>query len=613
MRNKILGVNFDNTGRAEVLLWAPKVNKAEVLLKESGKKLPLEELEHGYWQLKTEAIKPGDRYLFTLDGDKDRPDPASLLQEDTVHGASVAVDIKAYQWTDQDWNNIPLKEYIIYELHTGTFSPEGTFAGIEKKLDYLVELGINAIEIMPVAQFPGGRNWGYDGVLPYAVQNTYGGPKALQQLVDACHQKGIAVILDVVYNHIGPEGNYLGDFGPYFTEKYNTPWGNAINFDDAWCDGVRQYVIENALMWFRDFHIDGLRLDAVHAIKDFSPVHILREIKLRVDELMKETGRRHYLIVELDLNDTRFINPLEKEGFGMDAQWVDEFHHALRVSAGGDTNGYYADFNGLAHLAKSYTDAYVYTGEYSTHRYKNFGVKAENNPGEQFIVFSQNHDHVGNRMLGERTSALHSFEMQKLMAAAVLTSPFLPLLFMGEEYAEPNPFQYFVSHTDKDLAEAVRKGRKAEFAAFHAQGEAPDPVAEQTFNRSKLQWNIQETERHQSMLKYYKQLIALRKQHAVLSTLDRKQLSTEISESAKTLIVHRWQNKLHLVCILNFSDQQQAVKLPEHSLQWHKIHDSASPEWLGPQEAPLYAAAGDNLILQPESVLIYESSVIQPT
>jgi len=608
MKNRTLGVNFNSSGEAEVLLWAPKAKKVELLLKDTGKKIPLKEGEFGYWSGTSTEIKPGSKYMIVLDGEKDRPDPASLAQEDTVHGSSIAVDLKSYQWTDKDWQNIDLEKYIIYELHTGTFSPQGTFAGIEEKLDYLLELGVNAIEIMPVAQFPGGRNWGYDGVLPYAVQNTYGGAEALQHLVNTCHQKGIAVILDCVYNHVGPEGNYLNDFGHYFTSKYNTPWGEALNFDDEWCDGVRRYFIENALMWFRDYHIDALRLDAVHAIKDFSPVHILREIKLEVDKLMSETGRKHYLIVELDLNDTRFINPLEKQGFGMDAQWVDEFHHALRVTAGGDRNGYYADFNGLAHLAKSYNDAYVYDGQFSPHRKRTFGIKAKDNPGKQFIVFSQNHDQVGNRMLGERTSQLHSFELNKLLATAVLVSPFLPMLFMGEEYAEPHPFLYFVSHTDKELAELVRKGRKAEFAAFHAKGEAPDPVAESTFEESRLQWNLLDQEPHKTMLKYYQKLIQLRKTHPVLSSLNRKHLRTEHNEDQQTLIIHRWEQKLHIVALLNFSKQQQKIKLPEYSLQWQKILDSASPEWKGSQEALAYAASGDEIVLQPESVILYQSS-----
>ncbi|WP_207428062.1 malto-oligosyltrehalose trehalohydrolase [Pedobacter sp. SYSU D00535] len=599
-----LGVNFTSGGQAEILVWAPKAKQVELLLTDSQQKISLEEQEFGYWTAKTATIKPGDKYSFLLDGEKERPDPASLQQEETVHGPSIAFDLKAFKWDDQDWNNQDLEDYILYELHTGTFTEEGTFAGIEQKLDYLKELGVNAIEIMPVAQFPGGRNWGYDGVLPYATQNTYGGPEALQRLVQACHKAGIAVVLDVVYNHMGPEGNYLGDFGHYFTEKYNTPWGNALNFDDAWCDGVRQYFIENVLMWFRDFHIDALRMDAVHAIKDFSPVHILREIKLRVDELMKETGRRHYLIVELDLNDTRFINPLSEQGFGMDAQWIDEFHHALRVTAGEERNGYYSDFTGITHLAKSYQDAYVYDGQFSPHRQKTFGIKAESNPGKQFIVFSQNHDQVGNRMLGERTSQLVSFDMQKLMAGAVLVSPYLPMLFMGEEYAETHPFLYFVSHTDTELAEAVRKGRKAEFAAFHAEGEAPDPVSEETFNESKLQWQLLTKDPHATMFSFYKKLIQLRKELPALHRLNRKLLQVEADEASQTLSLLRSYENQHVFVAMNFSQQEQDLKTP-NGYKWKNVLNSAAPEWGGTATAPAEIEGGATLSVPPESILIY--------
>lgn len=598
-----IGINFDKSGQAEILVWAPYAKKAEIALADKTS-IPLQKAEHGYWTEVTNKIKAGDLYKVKIDG-KEFPDPASLSQPNGVHEASQAIDLHNHRWQDSQWKNIPLEEYILYEVHAGTFTPEGTFEEIEAKLDYLKSLGVNAIEIMPVAQFPGNRNWGYDGVLPFAVQNSYGGAKALQNLVDACHAKGIAVVLDVVYNHIGPEGNYLGNFGPYFTEKYNTPWGNAINFDDAGCDGVRNYFVENALMWFRDFHIDALRLDAVHAIKDFSPVHILREIKLRVNELMKKTGSNHYLIVELDLNDTRFINPLEEHGFGMDAQWIDEFHHALRTTAGGETSGYYADFNGISHLAKSYQDAYVYDGQYSPHREKTFGVKAENNPGKQFIVFSQNHDQVGNRMLGERTSQLMSFEMQKLMAGAVLCSPFLPMLFMGEEYSEPNPFQYFVSHTDPELAEAVRKGRKAEFAAFHAQGEAPDPMAEETFENSKLQWELINQEPHLTMLNFYKHLIALRKQNPALKHLNRKHISVKHDEEKKTLVLQRWHKEHRVICLMNFSSTEQTVEIPTESSSWYKLLDSASPEWKGSHESASEISSKKKLKLAAESILVY--------
>jgi maltooligosyltrehalose trehalohydrolase len=370
---------------------------------------------------------------------------------------------------------------------------------------------------------------------------------------------------------------------------------------------VRQYFIENVLMWFRDFHVDALRMDAVHAIKDFSAVHILREIKMHVNELMQETGRQHHLIVELDLNDTRFINSLEQQGFGMDAQWVDEFHHALRVAAGEPQTGYYSDFSGISHLAKSYKDAYVFDGQYSPHRKKHFGIKAENNPGQQFIVFSQNHDQVGNRMLGERTSALLSFEMQKLMAAAVIVSPYLPMLFMGEEYGELHPFQYFVSHTDKELAEAVRKGRKAEFAAFHAEGEAPDPVSEETFNQSKLQWDLLNDEPHKTMFHYYQALIDLRKHELSLKHLERQHLDAQANESENTLLLRRWYEDEHVLCLMNFSKEQQQMQLPLDGNEWMKIFDSAEPRWKGPKAAEETATNGATITLQQESILIYSN------
>ncbi len=598
---RTLGVNFNETGEASVVVWAPEAKTIDLLVADT--RLALSQTELGYWELNSTSIKPGDLYQFLLDGTDTYPDPASLGQPQGVHGPSQAVNLGIFAWNDAGWTT-SLDQYIIYELHTGTFTQEGTFAAIEQKLDYLLELGVTAIEIMPVAQFPGARNWGYDGVFPFAVQDSYGGAHALQHLVDCCHQKGMAVILDVVYNHVGPEGNYLGEFGKYFTDKYHTPWGGAINFDDAWCDGVRRYVVENVLMWFRDFHIDALRMDAVHAFKDLSPVHIVEEIRRNVDNLMQETGRTHYLIAELDLNDNRFITPTEKGGYGMDAQWIDEFHHALRVTAGGERTGYYSDFDGIHHLAKAYTDAYVYDGQFSNHRKKFFGTKAETDRGEQFVVFSQNHDHVGNRMLGERTSQLVSFEMQKLLAGAVLMSPYLPMLFMGEEWGEPNPFLYFVSHTDPELAEAVRKGRKREFAAFHAKGEAPDPMAPDTFEKSKLQWELLEKDPHHTMHSYYQELILLRKKLPALRRLSRKNLTVTVNEKQQTLQLWRWHEDQHVLCMMNFSDKAQSMPIPEHPMPWQKVLYSAEDTWAGPEPASQLPGHSKMVTLHPQSLLI---------
>jgi maltooligosyltrehalose trehalohydrolase len=609
INRRSIGVNFTEQGEAEILLWAPLAKKVCIRLLDSNRMLALKKEEFGYWHLQTTQLRPGELYSFVLDEKLELPDPASLAQPDGVHGPSQAVNLNDFHWTDQQWKNPSLAEYIFYEVHIGTFSERGTFRGVEKKISHLKSLGVNAIEIMPVAQFPGERNWGYDGVFPFAVQHSYGGAKDLQHLVNVCHGEGIAVVLDVVYNHFGPEGNYVHQYAPYFTDKYKTPWGNAVNFDDAGCDGVRHYFIENALMWFRDFHIDALRMDAVHAIKDFSPQHILREIRGYTDELIRQQQRPHYLVVELDLNDTRYIQPKAKDGYGMDAQWIDEFHHALRVTAGEEGTGYYADFKGIHHLAKAYRDAYVYDGIYSAHRQKTFGVKATEQPGHQFVVFSQNHDHIGNRMLGERTSVLASFEMQKLLAGAILVSPYLPLLFMGEEYGETNPFLYFVSHSDAELVENVRKGRKAEFAAFHIAGEAPDPQADETFLKSKLQWDLPEKDHHKVLFVYYQALISLRKKLPALYILDRKQLEASCDEANNTLQLHRWHNNQHVLCLLNFSNIPQAISVTTNQ-RWKKIFDSADPQWNGP------AASADLLTniavvpVQPESIVIYTSDYV---
>jgi maltooligosyltrehalose trehalohydrolase len=605
LNRKTLGVTLAD-GKAQILVWAPDAGVVDLV---AGDELSiaLEKQQRGYWYGESDMLKAGSRYKFRLDADKQLPDPASVSQPEGVHGPSEVIDIQSFSWTDTNWSNLPLDKYIIYELHTGTFSQKGTFPGIAAYLAHLKELGVNAIEIMPVAQFPGERNWGYDGVFPFAVQHSYGGARGLQELVNTCHEAGIAVILDVVYNHMGPEGNYLGSFGPYFTDKYKTPWGSAINFDDAGCDGVRRYVIENVLMWFRDFHIDALRMDAVHAIKDFSPVHILQEIRNHVDELMELTGRKHYLIVECDLNDTKYINPVDKAGYGMDAQWIDEFHHSLRVASGNERNGYYADFNGIEHLAKAYTNAYVYDGIFSEHRDKTFGIKAEYNPGSQFIVFSQNHDQVGNRMLGERTSGLVSFEMQKLMAAAVVMSPYIPMLFMGEEWGETNPFQYFVSHTDPELAEAVRKGRREEFKEFHAQGEAPDPMSEETFRNSKLQWQLLEKEEHQLIFNYYKELIAIRKLMPSLYTLDRKHVFAEADAEDQTLLLHRSFGDEHVICLMNFSKQQRSMLTLSYDFEWHKVLDSADATWGGANECPQTVRGGEAILVPAESVIIFKN------
>ncbi|QMW01071.1 malto-oligosyltrehalose trehalohydrolase [Spirosoma foliorum] len=626
INHRTLGVTFSANSTC-VRVWAPQAQSVELRVYNRELTIPLQN-DGNYWQANANQLQPGDTYKFILNGTLERPDPASLAQPDGVHGPSQVLDVTTFAWTDADWRNLPLEDYLIYELHTGTFTPEGTFAGIESRLDYLRELGINTIEIMPVAQFPGTRNWGYDGVCPYAVQYSYGGAAGLQQLVDSCHRKGLAVVLDVVYNHMGPEGNYFGDFGPYFTTRYQTPWGNALNFDGDYSDSVRRYFVENVLMWFRDFHIDALRIDAAHAIHDTRETHLLREIKLYVDELMSQTGRQHYLIVESDQNETRFIQPLADQGYGMDAQWNDEFHHALRVAAGGERKGYYADYNGIMHLAKSYKDAYVYDGTYMPRRARIVGKSTAGYAGRQFVVFSQNHDHIGNRMLGERPSQLVSFAMQKLMAGAVISSPYLPMLFMGEEWGESNPFLYFVSHSDPTLIEAVRQGRKREFAAFQtpiptsstpvpgevvASIDLLDAQDERTFERSKLQWSSLAKEPHQTLFRYYQTLLALRKQSS-LRHPDRESVAVVADEVQQTLTLFRQHKQFQkgqltesetVVCLMNFSKETRSFTLTATERQWQKLLDSADPQWLGSVQAPMTLAGNESVVVQAESILIY--------
>jgi maltooligosyltrehalose trehalohydrolase len=560
LRQRQTGINFLQGEVAYASVWAPFAHSVEIL--NNNHELPLTAVEMGYWEAKTTDIKPGDTYWFRLDGSKVLPDPASLFQPAGVHGPSQTVDLTVFNWNDNQWSGIEPKNLIIYEVHPGTFTAEGTFEGIAGKLKYLKDLGITAIEIMPIAQFPGSRNWGYDGVFPFAVQNSYGGPVELQRLVDASHQTGLAVILDVVYNHLGPEGNYLSQFGPYFTDKYKTPWGMAINFDDEWSDGVRKFYIENALMWFRDFHIDGLRLDAVHAIKDFGAKHFLLELRENVDSLNALLNKHHILIGESDLNDVRYINLPASGGYGLDMQWCDEFHHALHALVTGERSGYYTDFGDTALLVKSYREAYVFDGIYSNHRKRIFGNKATGQPGYKFIVFAQNHDHIGNRMLGERLSVLVDYETLKLIAGAVFVSPYIPLIFMGEEYGETHPFLYFTSHEDEELVRMVREGRKNEFTAFMSKGEPPDPQAIDTFHQSKLQWNNHNDEQLR-LFNYYSELIRLKKHHPVLQNTNQQEMEATIVENKNAIILIRRDQGNLFIALMNFETEDVWITLSD--------------------------------------------------
>ena len=601
-----VGAKASADGSCEFTVWAPFPEKVQLEIQGGKKAIAMENDQYGYWFTTLENIPPGTRYKFILDGQLRRPDPASRCQPCDVHEWSEVVGCHDFGWSDSEWQNIPLAEMIIYELHVGTFTSEGTFTAIIDKLDHLLALGVNAIEIMPISQFPGSRNWGYDGVYPYAAQYSYGGPEGLKKLVDACHQKGIAVILDTVYNHMGPEGNYLSDFGPFFTEKYSTPWGKAINFDDPYSDHVRSFFLQNALMWLDEFHIDGLRLDAIHAILDNSARHFLKELRQNVDELQLKTLRRHYLIAESDMNDVRVIQPYNNGGYNLDAQWADDFHHAVHTLATGENEGYYSDYGSVGDLAKAFRQAFIYDGTFSLFRKRTIGNDPSGQRPEQFVVCIQNHDQVGNRMLGERMCQLVSFEMLKLTAGIMLVSPFVPMLFMGEEYGETHPFLYFVSHGDPNLVAAVRKGRKKEFKYFKWKGSVPDPQAEETYNQSKLQWNYSEDRQQTTLLSYYKKLIHLRKA-STFNPFKNAGMKTDIDEKNKLLVVYSGKStdQKQLCAILNFSKKEQRVNIRSGKKQWRKIIASSDKHWDGTADVQ-EIIKNEDVMVYPESFVLYK-------
>lgn len=492
------------------VVWAPNASRVDLQLLEPYHRLvEMESDSRGYRFAHVRDLLPGARYLYRLNGQTGRPDPASRWQPMGVHGPSAVVAPDP----PPPWDAPVLRDYVIYEVHVGTFTRPGTFDALRYQLDRLVRLGVTALELMPVAEFPGARNWGYDGVSLYAAHSCYGGPAGFRRLVEACHHAGLAVVLDVVYNHLGPEGNYLREFGPYFTDRYKTPWGEAVNFDGPGSDHVRRFFLENALYWIRDCGVDALRLDAVHEIYDRSAYPFIQELADVVHRYAAESGRNVYLIAESDLNDAKIIRPREDQGFGLDAQWADDLHHSIHALLTGERMGYYSDFGNIDHLEKALAQGWVYSGQYSPRRAVRFGNSPAGLAPEKFVVCAQNHDQVGNRMLGDRLAQIVGFEKAKLAAATYLLSPFTPLIFMGEEYGEPSPFPYFVSHSDEDLQRAVREGRRLEFAAFLADGEPSDPQHPATFTGAKLNPECAWNEPHGSMERFYARLIALRKSY----------------------------------------------------------------------------------------------------
>jgi maltooligosyltrehalose trehalohydrolase len=600
-------------------VWAPYAKEVTVAITSPQERLlALTPSRSGYFEGFAEGLAADSRYSYVLDRDKTRPDPASRFQPDGVHGPSAVVDPHEFRWTDHDWRGLALQDYVIYELHVGTFTEAGTFDAIIPQLQYLKqEVGITAVELMPVAQFPGARNWGYDGVYPFAPQNSYGGPAGLKRLIDACHKQGLAVVLDVVYNHLGPEGNYLSDYGPYFTDRYRTPWGQAINYDGHDSDPVRRYFIGNALYWITEYHVDALRLDAIHGIYDFSAKHLLQDLAEAAHEEAALLRRPVHVIAESDLNDTRVIKPSTFGGYGCDAQWNDDFHHALRVVLTKENQGYYQDFTGMADLVQAINQGFVYTGRYSEFRRRRHGHSSELIMPSQFVVYSQNHDQVGNRADGERLSMRLSLEALKAAAALVLLSPNVPLLFMGEEYGERAPFLYFIDHSDPGLVEAVRKGRREEFAHFGWREEdIPDPSALSSFERSRVHPGPQKDARSANLLRWYRALIGLRKQFPVLGTSkDGRHHDALWSEAdGQVVTLHRWMAQgPEALLIIGLNDVPQPLTLRRPAGSWRLQLNGADHEFGGSGKCEFPALldireSGHSIVIPSFSVAVYLST-----
>jgi maltooligosyltrehalose trehalohydrolase len=580
-------------------VWGPRATRVSVVV--DGERYAMESEPRGWWVATVEKAHAGSRYGFLLDSNENPdenpdetpvPDPRSARQPDGVHGLSELVDHIAFAWSDTGWRPPTLGSGVIYELHVGTFTREGTLDAAIGRLEYLRELGVTHVELMPLAAAEGERGWGYDGVALYAPLEAYGGPDAVKRFVDAAHQRGLSVLIDVVYNHFGPSGNYSGKFGPYITDRHTTPWGGAVNFEDAGSAEVREFFIDNALMWLRDYHFDGLRIDAVHAFIDRSAIHFLEQLEDEVRTLSNHTGRYYAVIAESDLNDPRLVTEREAGGYGLDAQWSDDFHHALWVVLTGERTGYYQDFGqdfgSMADLATAIREAFVYQGQYSPHRKRNHGRPIGALPSDRFLGFIQNHDQVGNRAQGERLSQIVDMGRAKIAAAMVLLSPFVPMLFAGEEFAASTPFQYFTDFQDKELGRLVSEGRRREFVAFGwAPEEVPDPQAEETFLRSKLRWEEISKGVHAEMLEWYRRLIALRRAEIALTRTELRQVQVEFDEGKK------WLRMKHGPVEVAFNAGTSEVRLPVGDS--YKMVLASTPE---------VVREGSDLRLPPGSVAV---------
>ena len=601
-------------GRVEFCVYAARWAGVSLLLETGGRpeEIAMEHLGNNLYHTFVEGRGRELRYKYMLKGREGGafPDPYSHYQPEGVQGFSQVVDHEAYHWGDAAWKGPAWEKAIIYELHPGTFSSRGTFAGVAEKLDYLLELGINTLELMPLTQTPGRWNWGYDGVNLFSVNHNYGTPGDLKYLIDCCHRKGIAVILDIVYNHFGPEGNYLARFGPYFTDKYETPWGAAVNFDDVGCAAARRMVLDSVRHWIERYHFDGLRLDAVHAIRDQSRPHILEEIAAAARELEKKLGRRIVIIAESDANDARLITPAAEGGYGLDAQWMDDFHHTVHTVLTGEENGYYQDFGRMEDLEKVYGN-YLYTGEYSHFWNKRRGSDAAALPGSCFVTAIQTHDQVGNRARGERLAQLVDFPYLKAAAGLLFMAPYIPMLFMGEEYGEKNPFLFFTDYQDPALKKAVLKGRREEFASFGWES-VPNPEDEATFFKSRLTLREEWRARQGQIFAWYRDLIALRREHPVLKRPEKKGTAVSVEPETGLVKISRRSGKISITALTNLGRSTLTMPHPPGKV----IFNSEEPRYGGREkeagEAETIRRKGGEMMKQrallPGQFLIFEST-----
>ncbi len=606
----MLGAFYANN-TTHFTVWAPLKDTMFLhVISPEDRKVEMTKDSKGYFTVEVPDAKPGWRYYYRPNDERDVADVASHFQPEDTLGPSEIVDHAAFEWNDDSWKGVPLQDMVFYEIHVGTFTKEGTFEAIIPYLDDIISTGINAIELMPICQFSGHKNWGYDGTYPYSVHLSYGGPEGLKKLVNACHLRGIAVFLDVVFNHIGPEGNNFEAYAPYFTDKYKAPWGTAINFDGEYSDGVKEYFTENPIFWFEQYHIDGLRLDAVHEIYDRNAVNVWQIMYEKIRLYEQKAGRRLYTTAESDYNSPRVTKHPDGGGMGFNAQWLDDFHHILYVLLDPAGQDRYHDYKTMEQLTKAYTDGFVHSGEYVEFRKRVHGASSAGVPAYNFVVFNMNHDQVGNRIGGERLSMLVSFEKQKLAAAALMLSPYVPLLFMGEEYGEDTPFYFFVSHHNKDAVKGVQEGRRKEFEKFGLkEGENfPDPGSDETFNACKLQWSKRKQGKYAIMLNWNKLLIQLRRTNSILHNFNKNNIKA-FPLGEEGLVIHRQSDdgRDHLFCCLNFTDTNLTYVLPPYTKQWKKLLDSKEKQWMWDEEAAPHAnvVSTEALTLQPFSVVVY--------